>query len=1093
MAPIDETNIGNKDPHPVKKRSLSSYLSNVGSRREERQRLEKENKEHEERKNREMLEKKRKEQEEVERINDKKEQEFEQLMRKKEEEQERINKQKSQELENLSQKDSIDELSKEKTQKEAEKLTMKDNEVYLNNDNNSIKLKQETDDTINNKNLVDQEVEKKAESKTNKENIDEQNENNSGLSSPLSETSYLENKNKSNTQQGILREDLKSMLTEPKFELGIFSSSSEEESNHEDDNEVLSDAPTEPASPPRPKLGRLVRGDQFVRSKMNPKNDEPFNNLSDSELSDLEDLYDPATNNKILQPESSPPKRKTSKITIPQDVSSLKDKTDNNTIQPESSPLRENKEKSVPNELSKTEALIPNNTRKRNTVSKTNDSQRKSNHITKSLNNNHKKSVYRDSSGRTKLQLACDKGKYDAAKKFLDDDYDVNAQDNAGNSALHEAALNGHLDIVKLLIEYGADVNIKSSESCSDTPLIDASANGHLNVVKYLLDHGADPLIANSKGITAYDSIEISSDLDEDEKQIVDDIKNTLRSAAKHWKNKHKTLVENNHGNKNDNIETYDEILDDDAFFWTDITSKEGKGKLLRASKNGRLPYVGAYLENGGKPDPKAFSEAVKFGHEDIVSLFLAFGMNVNTTNKDGETPLMLAVGRGNIGTVKLLIDAGADANMKDIFDRNALYYAKHNKTGYTDDEEIQLIKKVTNKADSVESSLEPESIKSETKSFGDDNLLHPEEHSPLLTKTDITSPVEPHDEETISKKNLSDQSENENNEVSVPVKSNNKRRSQENTSATNTTIDTEPSAKKRHIELSPKLPKKKEETPEEREERIKKEEEYVQKIQQIKKKKEQEFLHRIAINEQKRQEERERQKEEEANRLRELQEQQRRETEREKQAADLAKRKEIRNLYPIGLKFIDFSKESTNDFKCFLPLYYKKKNNVKYILDLQIMILLKDPSLLIKVESDEIKGTPLTEQEKLQQWNLLKFIFLYGGRLSGNTNKHRILFQDINFKARLDFERVEKGKFIQLPMHWISWNDVAIEDISTKASIESHMIEIADLDIVSEDRDSSPDRASYKHEFQTSDLPTRLQTRNDIKRVLDSVTCPLW
>ena len=52
------------------------------------------------------------------------------------------------------------------------------------------------------------------------------------------------------------------------------------------------------------------------------------------------------------------------------------------------------------------------------------------------------------------------------------------------------ASKNGHLEVVKFLVDAGADVNVYVSGD--ETPLIGASWNGHLDVVKYLIDEGAD-------------------------------------------------------------------------------------------------------------------------------------------------------------------------------------------------------------------------------------------------------------------------------------------------------------------------------------------------------------------------------------------------------------------------------------------------------------------------------------------------------------------------------------------------------------------------------------------------------------------------
>ena len=49
---------------------------------------------------------------------------------------------------------------------------------------------------------------------------------------------------------------------------------------------------------------------------------------------------------------------------------------------------------------------------------------------------------------------------------------------------------NGHVEIVKLLLDKEADVNVADKEEW--TPLHVASENGHVEVVKLLLDKEAD-------------------------------------------------------------------------------------------------------------------------------------------------------------------------------------------------------------------------------------------------------------------------------------------------------------------------------------------------------------------------------------------------------------------------------------------------------------------------------------------------------------------------------------------------------------------------------------------------------------------------
>ncbi|PHZ08986.1 ankyrin, partial [Rhizopus microsporus ATCC 52813] len=106
--------------------------------------------------------------------------------------------------------------------------------------------------------------------------------------------------------------------------------------------------------------------------------------------------------------------------------------------------------------------------------------------------------------GQTILHRACTDGSFEKVKELLSiAGANSCERDNAGYTPLHEAALRGKTDIVRLLLEYNADVNSRGADL--DTPLHDAAENGHTEVVQLLLEYGADMTIANSKGQTPLD------------------------------------------------------------------------------------------------------------------------------------------------------------------------------------------------------------------------------------------------------------------------------------------------------------------------------------------------------------------------------------------------------------------------------------------------------------------------------------------------------------------------------------------------------------------------------------------------------------
>ena len=109
-----------------------------------------------------------------------------------------------------------------------------------------------------------------------------------------------------------------------------------------------------------------------------------------------------------------------------------------------------------------------------------------------------------DRHGQTPLQGASGKGDLAKVRQILEVAIDpvayINHQDYAGHTALHAAALKGHSDVVKFLVESGAELNLINKNT--DTPLDDAADNSEQEIVDYLLSKGgkhADKTKSQSK------------------------------------------------------------------------------------------------------------------------------------------------------------------------------------------------------------------------------------------------------------------------------------------------------------------------------------------------------------------------------------------------------------------------------------------------------------------------------------------------------------------------------------------------------------------------------------------------------------------
>ena len=83
------------------------------------------------------------------------------------------------------------------------------------------------------------------------------------------------------------------------------------------------------------------------------------------------------------------------------------------------------------------------------------------------------------------------KGDIEAVKLFLAEGININAKNEKGQTALMRAAEYQRTEVVTLLLEKGADVNIESNP-LKRTALMEASSAGNIVIIKQLAERGAE-------------------------------------------------------------------------------------------------------------------------------------------------------------------------------------------------------------------------------------------------------------------------------------------------------------------------------------------------------------------------------------------------------------------------------------------------------------------------------------------------------------------------------------------------------------------------------------------------------------------------
>lgn len=235
------------------------------------------------------------------------------------------------------------------------------------------------------------------------------------------------------------------------------------------------------------------------------------------------------------------------------------------------------------------------------------------------------------------LYQACRRGLSQVAKQLLILGADPNSlqrssTDREVRSALAAACFWRHTSTVKILLEHGADPDMRSGPG-HDMPLFFACRGGSAAVVSLLLERGASVESSDPDGWMALD-------------------------VACDW----------------GSFAVVDVLLKHKSFqdYSNHTTNELSRHPLLVAARYGNYKVVRRLLcdnidPNSHLSEGSALSIAAEEGHLHVCQLLLDRGASPNFAPESLTPPLIQAIKHGSMEIVRLLVDRGADINIQEV------------------------------------------------------------------------------------------------------------------------------------------------------------------------------------------------------------------------------------------------------------------------------------------------------------------------------------------------------------------------------------------------------------------------------------------
>ena len=227
------------------------------------------------------------------------------------------------------------------------------------------------------------------------------------------------------------------------------------------------------------------------------------------------------------------------------------------------------------------------------------------------------------------LLEAATRNDIDEVRRLLSLSVTPDSTNEDGLTALHQCCIDDSEEMMKVLVEFGADVNAADSEQW--TPLHAAATCGHLHLVKFLIDNGANLLAVNGDGNMPYDICEDETTLSYIENEMA------KRGVTQELIDTTRAKTEN-------------QMLADLmklAAVHSDLEYRDGQGAtpLHIAAANGYLSVLEFLLDHHCSTEVcdvdlwQPLHAAACWGHLEAVEILSQNGADISAVTRSGETP----------------------------------------------------------------------------------------------------------------------------------------------------------------------------------------------------------------------------------------------------------------------------------------------------------------------------------------------------------------------------------------------------------------------------------------------------------------------